>query len=160
MKVDYQKTIDILKENKLIKEGDKYAVCWFRTETQNNVFSTTLITSKVDYILIANADMIKLLEIERKTGEYYGSCLIFKKEDIKYAKRASERNFIWASRGLFGERAVGIQFNAEGFNHFYVLPKKMHGFEQKAAALDLYNFIKEVYHPYYSALEKQFKDKV
>ena len=100
MKIDYQKTIDELKEHGLIKPNDKYAVCLFKVE--NNV--NTITTSTVDYIIAANADELKLFAIHQKTGEYLGDMLTFKKDDIRYGKRIKERKFIWASKGIFGGR--------------------------------------------------------
>ena len=70
MKIDYQKTTDGLKENGLILPDDKCAVCLFQNETESNGVTSTVISSKVDYIMAANADEIKLFDIDKKSGEY------------------------------------------------------------------------------------------
>ena len=54
MKIDYKNTIDGLKEAGLIEPEDKYAVCLFQTESESNGVTTTMITSTVDYIIVAN----------------------------------------------------------------------------------------------------------
>ena len=159
MKIDYQKTIDCLKENGLIKPDDQCAFCLFKNESESNGVVTTIISSKVDYIMAANADEIKLFDIDKKTGEYLGSFLTFKKDDVKYAKKIKERNFIWASKGIFGGRYIAIRFIAEKFVHDYILPKKHNGFEQNDARLQLFDFIKNTYNTHYDAQEKLYKAK-
>ncbi|MDE5562793.1 MAG: hypothetical protein K2J01_04530 [Clostridiales bacterium] len=159
MKIDYQKTIDELKESGLIKPNDKYAVCYFHAETVNYGVMSKVITSTVDYIIAANADELKLFAIHKKTGEYIGEMLTFKKDEIRYAKRIKERNFIWASKGIFGGRYIGIRFIAEKFTHDYVIPKKFNGFEQIGARTELFEFVKNTYNPYYTELQKLYKQE-
>lgn len=158
MKIDYRKTIDSLKEEGLIESGDKYAVCLFQTESESNGVTTTYITSKVDCIMTANADELKLIEIDKKTGEYLGNCLVFKKSDLVCGKKLKERKFIWASRGLFGGMYVTIHFIAEKFVHTYLIPKKHCGYEQKEAREELYTFVKETYNVYYREQELLYKN--
>lgn len=160
MKLDYQKTILSLKESGMIHENDKYALCLFRTESESNGVTTTMITSKVDYLMIANHDEIKLLEIDKKTGEYLDHCFIFKKENMVYQKKIKERNFIWASKGLFGGINIAIHFIAESFVHDYLIPKKMNGYEQTSERLELFTLIKDAYNTYYETLEKTYKNKI
>lgn len=152
MKIDYTKTIEELKANGLIESGDKYAVAFFKPESSSNGITTTVTTSKFDYILTANEKEIKLFDIEKKTGKYLDSYLVFSKDDIVYTKKRKERRFIYASKTLFRKCVIGIRFISEDFNHDYVLPKKMHGYEQKQAVIELYNFVKEVYNTYYDEL--------
>ena len=159
MKIDYQKTTDGLKENGLILPDDKCAVCLFQNETESNGVTSTVISSKVDYIMAANADEIKLFDIDKKSGEYLDSFLTFKKDDVKYAKAIKDRNFIWASKGIFGGRYIAIHFIAENFVHNYLLPKEHNGFEQSDARLELYEFIKNTYNTHYDAQEKLYKGK-
>lgn len=159
MKIDYQKTINTLKEKGLIQDEDKYAFCLFRTESENNGVTTKVITSNVNYLMIANHDEIKLLDIDKKTGNYLDNYLVFKKENIVYNKKIKERNFIWASKGLFGGINIAIHFIAGGFVHDYVIPKKLNGFEQLNARLDLFTFIKDVYNTYYQTQENTYKNK-
>lgn len=153
MKIDYQKTIDGLKEKGLIKDGDKYAVCLFRTENYGN----TMVTSNVDYILSANDEEIKLFDLHKKTGEYLGSFVFFKKADVVYTKKIKERRFIWATKGLFGGMTIGIHFIPEDFVHDFVIPKKVAGFEQIKQREELFAFVKEVYNSVYEAQEKAYK---
>ncbi|MBD5584024.1 MAG: hypothetical protein HDQ88_03000 [Clostridia bacterium] len=160
MKTDYQKTIDGLKEEGLIQDGDKYAVALFKTESQSNGVTSTMITSTVDYIMVANDDAIKLFEIDKKTGEYLGNFISLEKESIVYTKRISGRNFIWASKGLFGGKYIGVHFIAFDFVHDYLLPKKYRGYEQKEASNALYTFVKETYNTHYDKLEKIGKGKI
>lgn len=159
MKIDYSKTIDGLKESGLIQNGDKCAVALFKPETTSNGITSTTITSKVDYVMSANDSEIRLFDIDKKTGEYLDSYLIFKKETMVFAKKFKERNFIWASKGLFGGINIALHFIAEGFVHDYVVPKTIHGYEQKEARLELFAFIKDVYNAHYNALEYQYKNK-
>ncbi|MDE7464617.1 MAG: hypothetical protein K2M48_06265 [Clostridiales bacterium] len=159
MKIDYQKTIDALKENGLILPDDKCAVCLFIVESKNYGLYTETITSKVDYIIAANADEIKLFDIDKKTGEYLESMLTFRKDDIQYTKKRRERNFIWASKGIFGGRNIAIRFLSENFAHDYLIPKKYRGYEQLEARAELFEFIKSVYNPHYDALKKAYKGK-
>lgn len=159
MKIDYQRTIDGLKEHGLIKPNDKYAVCYFNAETVNYGVVSKVITSTVDYIIAANVDELKLFAIHKETGEYIGEMLTFKKDDIRYAKKIKGRNFIWASKGIFGGRYIGIRFIAEKFTHDYVIPKKFHGFEQAAARTELFEFIKNTYNFYYTELQKLYKQE-
>lgn len=159
MKIDYLKTLDCLKENELIKPDDLCAVCLFKVEIENMGVVSKVISSKVDYILAANTDELKLFDIDKKTGEYLGSFITFKKDDVKYTKKIKERNFIWASRGIFGGRCIGIHFIAEKFIHEYILPKKHNGFEQNDARLKLFDFIKNTYNTHYDEQKKLYKAK-
>ena len=159
MKIDYQKTIDELKENGLIKSDDKCAFCLFQAESESNGVTSTILTSKTDYIMAANIDEINLFDIDKKTGEYLGSFLTFKKDDVTYAKKIKERNFIWASKGIFGGRNIAIHFIADSFVHDYLLPKKQNGFEQNDARSELFDFIKTIYNTHYTSLEKLYKGK-
>lgn len=159
MKIDYQNTINTLKENGIIQDGDKYAVCLFKPESENNGVTSTIITSKFDYIMVANDDEIKLCDIDKKTGEFLERYVSFKKDDVVFKKKIKERNFIYASRGLFGGMVVAIHFIAHDFVHDYVIPKKIRGYEQKEASLELYNFVKEVYNTDYDAKIKEYKNK-
>ena len=156
MKVDYQKTIDGLKERGLINEGDKYAVCVFAPESKSNGVIETVITSKFDYIMVANEEEVKLLDIDQNTGEYLEHGCTFKKSDLVVEKK--NKNWIYASRGIFGERVIGIRADyADKFNHQYVLCKKMHGYEQKAAVIDMYTFIKQVYNAHQKEQKTLYK---
>ena len=155
MKIDYKKTIDGLKENGLILQEDKYAVCLFRTESD----ATTMTTSSVDYVMTANNDEIKLFSVHKKTGEYLGDYLVFKKEDIAYSKKLRERNFVWASKGLFGGINIAIRFIALNFSHDYLIPKKLCGYEQIEDRLNLFAFVNDVYNTHYKKLENEFKGK-
>lgn len=154
MKIDYKKTIDGLKESGLIKEGDKYAVCLFRTE--NN--GVTTVTSNVDYILSANDEEIKLFNIHKKTGEYLDSFAVFKKQDIAFTKKLGERRFIWASKGIFGGINIAIRFLPEDFAHDFAIPKKVCGYEQVKDREELFGFVKEVYNPVYELKKKEYKE--
>lgn len=157
MKTDYLKTIESLKNSELIAPGDKCAVCLFKTESESNGVTTTMITSEVDYVMAANNDEVKLFDIDKKTGQYLNNCCIFKKENLVYEKK--NKNWIWASKGLFGGRYIGIRADFIGnFNHTYLLPKKVHGYEQKAAAYELYDFIKEVYNAHHDLQKQLYKE--
>lgn len=159
MKIDYQQTIDGLKENGLIAPNDKCAVCLFEEEEKSNGIITTVISSKVDYIMAANVDEIKLFDIDKKTGEYLDSFLTFKKDDVKYEKKAKNRNFVYASKGIFGGRHIAIHFIAENFVHDYLLPKKYNGFEQNDARLEIFDFIKNTYNTHYDTQKTLYKGK-
>ncbi len=152
MKIDYTKIIEELKNAGLISSSDKYAVACFKPESSTNGITTMITTAKVDYILTANDKEIKLFDIDKKTGSYLGESTVFKKEDIVYTKKRKERRFIYASKTLFRKCVIGIRFIADDFNHDYLLPKKMHGFEQKQAVTELYDFVKEFYNTYYDNL--------
>ena len=154
MKIDYKKTIDGLKESGLIKDGDKYAVCLFQTES--NV--TTMTTSTVDYIMCANDDEIKLFVIHQKTGEYLDRFFVFRKADIAYTKKLGDRRFIWASKGLFGGMNIAIRFIPDDFAHDFIIPKKVCGYEQIEDRERLFNFVKETYNPVYDELKRQYKE--
>ncbi|MDE6104581.1 MAG: hypothetical protein K2G38_02685 [Clostridia bacterium] len=156
MKINYQNTIDGLKETGLIQSGDKYAVCLFKNED----YGTTVTTSLVDYIIIANDEELKLLPIHQKTGEYLGDFITFKKEDIVYKKKNKEKRFIRAWKGLLGGMYIAIRFMPEKFAHDYVIPKKLCGFEQIKERTELFEFVKQVYNPVYEMQEKQFKGKL
>lgn len=155
-KIDYDKTIEGLKESGLIAEGDKYAVCVFQPE--DNVTTTTV--SLVDYLITANDDEIKLFDLNQKTGEYLGHCAAFKKADIVYSKKLKERKFIYASKGLFGGMYIAITFMPENFAHTYIIPKKYGGYEQAERRADLFGFVKSVYNTVYDTQEKQIKGKI
>lgn len=157
MKIDYSKTVQELKEKEIIQANDKYAFCLFRTESETNGVTTATITSKVDYLMIANHDEIKLLEIDKKTGVYLNHLVVFPKENMVYKKKIKERNFIWASKGLFGGINIAIHFIADDFVHDYLIPKKINGYEQDNERLNLFHFVKEVYNTQYDLLEKQYK---
>ena len=86
MKIDYQKTINELKENNEICDGEKYAVCLFQTESESNGITTEYKISKVDYIMVANNDNVRLLEIDKKIGEFLDSFLVFEKENLVFEK--------------------------------------------------------------------------
>ena len=157
MIIDYQKTIEELKELGLIKEGDKCAVCLFRPETEDNGVTSTIITSKVDYIMTANETEVSLLDIDKKTGEYLHSGITFQKADLVFEKK--NKNWIYASKGLFGGRYVCIRADYMGkFNHFYNLPKKIHGYEQKEACTELYQFLKDVYNSHHDLQKRRYKE--
>ena len=157
MKIDYQKTIDELKGNNEICESDKYAICLFKPESESNGVTTTIITSKVDYIMVANPDMVRLLEIDKKTGEYLDNFIVIEKENLVYEKK--NINWIYASKGLFGGLYVDIRadFLESDFHHMYTLPKRVNGFEQKELSIELYNFIKEVYNVHHDEQKKLYK---
>lgn len=159
MKINYQKTIDELKGNNEICDGDKYAICLFKPESVSNGVTTTIKTSKVDYIMVANNDMVRLLEIDQKTGEYLDSFIVFEKNNLVYEKK--NINWIYASKGLFGGLYVDIRadFLELDFHHMYTLPKKVNGFEQKELSIALFNFIKEVYNAHDDEQKKLFKQK-
>lgn len=159
MKIDYQKTIDGLKESGLIQNGDLCAVCLFQTESESNGVTTTYTVSKVDYIMSANGEQLKLFEIDKKTGAYLDSYLVFNKSDLAYGRKAVERKFIYASRGLFGGMYIAIHFIAENFIHTYCIPKTHHGFEQKEARAALYSFIKDTYNTHYDELKELYKSR-
>ncbi len=109
--------------------------------------------------MVANEDEIKLCDIDKKTGEFLERYVSFKKDDVVFKKKIKERNFIYASRRLFGGMVVAIHFIAHDFVHDYVIPKKIRGYEQKEARLELYNFVKEVYNTDYDAKIKEYKNK-
>ncbi len=109
--------------------------------------------------MIANDEEIKLCDIDKKTGEYLDSFMTFKKDDVVYTKKIKERNFIYASKGIFGGIYIAIHFIPEGFVHGYIIPKKIRGFEQKVARQEIFIFIKEVYNTDYDAKRKAFKTK-
>lgn len=155
MKIDYKKTIEGLKESGLILPEDKYAVCLFRTESD----VTTMTTSNVDYIMAANNEEVKLFIVHKKTGEYLGDFLTFKKADIVYSKKLRERNFVWASKGLFGGINIAVHYVALNFSHDYLIPKKLCGYEQIEDRLNLFTFLKDVYNSHYQKLENEFKGK-
>ncbi len=159
MKIDYQKTIDELKGNNEICDGEKYAVCMFKPESESNGVTTTVITSKVDYIMIANDNEVRLLEIDKKTGEFLDDFLVFEKENLVFEK--GNKNWIYASKGLFGGRYIDIRadFMENDFHHMYRLPNKINGFEQKEAVTELYDFIKSVYNSFHDEQKRLFKDK-
>ena len=147
MKIDYKPTIEELKEYGLINPGDKYAVCLFQTESESNGVTTTMITSTVDYIMVANENEVKLLDIDKKTGQYLDSFVVFEKANLVFEKK--NKNWIYASKGLFGGRYIGIRADYMGFIHSYLLPKKVNGYEQTEARDELYNFVKEVYNAHH-----------
>ncbi len=106
-----------------------------------------------------NDDIVKMLAIDQKTGEYLNDFIVFEKENLVFEKK--NKNWIYASRGLFGGLHVDIRadFLETKFHHSYTLPKKVHGFEQKEKCLELYNFIKEVYNVHYTEQKKLYKQK-
>jgi len=156
MKIDYNNTIEELKEIGIINPDDKYAVCLFQTESESNGVTTTMITSTVDYVMVANENDVKLLEIDKNTGKYLDSCIVFEKDKLVFEKK--NKNWIWASKGLFGGRYIGIRADYAGFNHTYVLPKKIHGYEQKEARDSLYEFVKSVYNAHHDLQKKLYKE--
>ncbi len=157
MKIDYQKTIEGLKEAGLIQPNDFYAVCLFYTESESNGVTTTYITAKTDYIMVANKTEIKLLDIDKKTGEYLDNFLTFKKNELVFERK--NKNWIYASKGIFGGRYIGIRADYIGkFCHSYLLPRKVHGYEQKENSLKLYTFIKEVYNTHLKLQKKLYKE--
>ena len=157
MQINYQKTIDTLKEAGLIQPDDLYAVCLFYTESESNGVTTTYITAKTDYIMVANQTEIKLLDIDKKTGAYLDNFLSFKKEDLVFERK--NKNWVYASRGIFGGKYIGIRADYIGkFCHSYLLPKKVHGYDQKEDSVKLYNFIKEVYNEHQKLQKKLYKE--
>ncbi|MDE7108096.1 MAG: hypothetical protein K2O39_07225, partial [Clostridiales bacterium] len=58
-----------------------------------------------------------------------------------------------------GGRYIGIRFIAEKFCHDYVIPKKLHGYEQIDARTELFDFVKNTYNPYYTELQKLYKQE-
>ena len=159
MKIDYQKTINELKENNEICDGEKYAVCLFRTESESNGVTTTMITSKVDYIMVANDDNVRLLEIDKKTGEFLDSFFVFEKENLVFEKK--NKNWIYASKGLFGGRYIDIRadYMENNFHHMYCLPNKINGYEQKENVVELYDFIKSIYNTFHDEQKRLYKEK-
>lgn len=157
MKIDYQKTIDGLKEAGLISDGDFCAVCLFQAESESNGVTSTVTVSTVDYIMSANDEQLKLFEIDKKTGAYLDSYLVFNKADLSYGRKGIERKFIYASRGLFGGMYVAIHFIAEDFIHTYCIPKSLHGYGQKEARAALYAFVKQTYNTHYDKLKELYK---
>ncbi len=161
MIIDYNYTFKKLKEIGMIKEGDKYAVCYFQPESRSNGVVTTTITSKVDYVMVANDEEVKLLNIDKKTGEFLEDGIVFKKENLVFEKK--NKNWVYASKGLFGGRYVVIRADhviedGERFCHTYNIPKKMHGFEQLALRTELYDFIKAVYNAHHDAMKQLYKE--
>lgn len=155
-KIDYQKTFDVLLESKEIEEGDKYAVCLFRPESHYYGVMTTTTTSNFDYIMSANDNEVKLFEIDKKTGEYLNSKMVFKKSDLVFEKK--NKNWVFANKSLFGQRNIGIRYDAENFNHTYYIPKKLHGFVQDDRRVELYDFIKKVYNAHHDKMKQQYKE--
>lgn len=158
MQIDYQKTFADLKEKELIQNNDKYAVCLFQPESEDNGVTRTVITAKTDFVMSVNDEELKLFEIDKKTGEYLDDFLLFKKSDLAYGKKLKERKTIWASKGLFGGMYVAIQFVAEKFVHMYKIPKKIHRFDQTEAGSQLYMFVKEVYNAAYNEKKQEYKN--
>ena len=56
-----------LKENELITDDDRCAVCLLRPES--DLLTSAVVRSTVDYIMAANNEEIKLFDIDKKTGE-------------------------------------------------------------------------------------------
>lgn len=157
MKIDYQRIFDGLKERGLIKDGDKYAVCLFKPEQTSNGVTITTITSKVDYILVANNEEVTLLDIDKHTGEYLESGCMFRKSDLVVEKK--NKNWIYASKFLWN-KYVNIRADfMDGFSHTYVLPGKHHGFDQKAAAAELFEFVKTVYNAHQAEQKQLYKER-
>jgi len=151
MKKDYSKTIEVLKEKEHIKTGDKFAFCNYvpKTEYLGTITRTTY--SKVDYIIIANDEEIKILDIDKKTGEFLGTGVKFPKE---------KADFIHASKGLFGGRYIAVRADyADKYREDYSIPKKFRGYAQLEARLELYDYIKEVYNTYYQQRKLQRKEE-
>ncbi len=107
--------------------------------------------------MTANDEEMCLLDIDKKTGEYLGDVLTFKKADVRHAKKIKERNFIWASKGIFGGINIAIHFIAESFVHDYLIPKKHNGFMQLDARSEIFEFIKATYNTYYDLQIKNYK---
>ena len=157
MKIDYQRIFDGLKERGLIKDGDKYAVCLFKPESTSNGVTITTITSKVDYILVANNEEVTLLDIDKHTGEYLESGCMFRKDDLVIEKK--NKNWVFASKFLWN-KYIDIRADfMDGFNHTYVLPGKHHGFDQKAAVAELHDFIKTVYNAHHDEQKRLYKER-
>lgn len=153
MKVDYQKIIDQLKAENIIKEGDKYSFCVFVPESTG----TYTITSKNDYIIAANSEEVKLLAIDQKTGEYLGKSLIINKCDLVYVH--GNKNWVYASKNIFGGRTIVIRLDyLDKFNHSYYLSNKFGTFVQKTESAELYNLLKEVYNTHFKEQKKLYKE--
>lgn len=130
-------------------------------ESRSNGVVTTTITSKVDFIMVAHDEEVKLLDIDKKTGEFLESGLLFEKDDFVIEKK--NKNWIIASKGLFGGRYVTIRADYvieddRKFCHTYKIHKKLHGFEQLERCTELYDFIKAVYNAHHDTQKQLYKE--
>lgn len=157
MKIDYQRIFDGLKERGLIKDGDKYAVCLFKPESKSNGVTITTITSKVDYIVVVNNEALTLLDIDKRTGEFLESGCTFRRDDLVFEKK--NKNWVWASKFLWN-RSIDIRADfMDGFKHTYMLPGKHHGFDQKAAVAELFEYVKAVYNAHHDEQKRLYKER-
>ena len=151
MKKDYQKTIDVLTEKGYIDPGDKYAFCNYVPKSEYRGTVTVTTYSKVDYFVVANDEEIKILDIDKKTGEFLGTGVKVNKE---------KANWVNAYKGIFGGRYFGVWAEyMDDYREDYSIPKKFHGFVQEDKRLELYDFIKDTYNTYYKERKLQRKEE-
>jgi len=82
------KVINDLKARGLLSENDRYAFCKFYDRINaldTAVAATGLFTfrwSSVDYLLAADENVLKIFNIDKKTGEYLGEHIVLEKSQI------------------------------------------------------------------------------
>ncbi len=132
---DYSATIAAAKDLELIKDGDKYLFVTIQPKPGQNLgVAQEFLIYNYDVLLVVNKEEVKIIDVDKKTGELVGSSRIITKEEIKDLVAS------W----FFGWAVCLHTFNKEDY-YWFDLYKNFGKFYQADMLKDMVEFIKQEY---------------
>jgi len=135
MKIDYTQTIQKAKELGLLDINDKYVLCEIEPKEGRNMgVAQELFIYKYNILFAINHNEVKLIDVDKKTGELVGSKRVFQRDNIRDIVPS------W----LFSWNVYFRTYKPDNVDNFK-FHSKFGGFNQKEAVKDIVAYIKNDY---------------